>query len=184
MSYCTSCPEGSVAKNATTCVTAVSGDNPTPCPPAKSKWFGLFGGARVHYDTTFQGVMKWAESELEHIGRIVSLEDPVLQYSYALSTLNGMAYLKDALFQMVHDEAYAHHKKDLLTVHAKVIKAMKHLVKDFKLDVSAIEAFNTKKALSNLSYLKNSNNSTKSNNNNNNNNNTKKVNKTKKNRRT
>ena len=32
-----------------------------------------------------------------------------------------MAYLKDALFQMVNDEAYAHHKKDLLTVHAKVI---------------------------------------------------------------
>ena len=67
----------------------------------------------------------------------------------------GMAYLKDALFQMVNDEDYAHHKKDLLTVHAKVIKAMKHLIKDFKLDLEAIKAFNTRHVLSNLSYLKN-----------------------------
>lgn len=115
-----------------------------------------YQGRMVHYDTTFQGVMKWAEAELEHIGRIVSMEDPDLQYSYALSTVNGMAYLKDALFQMVNDEAYAHHKKDLLTVHAKVIKAMKHLVKDFNLNLDTIRAFNTKNALSNFSYLNNS----------------------------
>ena len=55
---------------------------------------------------------------------------------------------------MVNDKAYEHHKKDLLTVHAKVIKAMKHLIKDFKLDLGAIEAFNTRHVLSNLSYLK------------------------------
>ena len=66
-----------------------------------------------------------------------------------------MAYLKDALFQMVNDEAYAHHKKDLLTVHAKVIKAMKHLVKDFNLTLDTIRAFNTRKTLSNFSYLNN-----------------------------
>lgn len=108
----------------------------------------------VHYDTTFQGVMGWANSELEHIGRIVSLEDPDLAYSYAQSTLYGMAHLKDALFQMVNDDAYTHHKKDLLTVHAKVIKAMKHLIKDFKLDLEAIKSFNTRHVLSNLSYLK------------------------------
>ena len=111
----------------------------------------------VHYDTTVQGVMGWANSELEHIGRIVSLEDPDLAYSYAQSTLYSMAHLKDALFQMVNDDAYEHHKKDLLTVHAKVIKAMKHLIKDFKLDLEAIKAFNTRDVLSNLSYLKNSN---------------------------
>ena len=111
----------------------------------------------VHYDTTVQGVMGWANSELEHIGRIVSLEDPDLAYSYAQSTLYSMAHLKDALFQMVNDDAYEHHKKDLLTVHAKVIKAMKHLIKDFKLDLEAIKAFNTRDVLSNLSYLKNGN---------------------------
>jgi hypothetical protein len=115
----------------------------------------------VHYDTTVQGVMAWANSELEHIGRIVSLEDPDLAYSYAQSTLYSMAHLKDALFQMVNDEAYKHHKKDLLTVHAKVIKAMKHLIKDFDLDLEAIKSFNTRHVLSNLSYLKNSNNSRK-----------------------
>jgi hypothetical protein len=123
----------------------------------------------VHYDTTFHGVMGWANSELEHIGRIVSLKDPDLAYSYAQSTLYSMAHLKDALFQMVEDDAYEHHKKDLLTVHAKVIKAMKHLIKDFDLDVEAVKAFNTRDVLSNLSYLKNSN--TRRNNNNNNNNN-------------
>jgi hypothetical protein len=108
----------------------------------------------VHYDTTLHGVMGWANSELEHIGRIVSMEDPDLAYSYAQSTLYGMAHLKDALFQMVNDDAYAHHKKDLLNVHAKVIKAMKHLIKDFKLDLEAIKSFNTRHVLSNLSYLK------------------------------
>jgi hypothetical protein len=117
----------------------------------------------VHYDTTVQGVMKWANSELEHIGRIVSLEDPDIAYSYAQSTLYSMAHLKDALFQMVNDNAYKRHKKDLLIIHAKVIKAMKHLIKDFKLDLEAIKAFNTRDVLSNLSYLKNSN--TRSNNN-------------------
>jgi len=136
----------------------------------------------VHYDTTFQGVMGWANSELEHIGRIVSLEDPDLAYSYAQSTLYSMAHLKDALFQMVNDDAYEHHKKDLLTIHAKVIRAMKHLIKDFKLDLEAIKAFNTRDVLSNLSYLNNSNtrsnnnkkknnSNTRSNNNNKNNNN-------------
>jgi len=123
----------------------------------------------VHYDTTLHGVMGWANSELEHIGRIVSLKDPNLAYSYAQSTVYSMAHLKDALFQMVNDEAYEHHKKDLLNVHAKVIKAMKHLIKDFDLDIEAVKAFNTRDVLSNLSYLKNSN--TRRNNNNNNNNN-------------
>jgi len=122
--------------------------------------------------------MGWANSELEHIGRIVSLEDPDLAYSYAQSTLYGMAHLKDALFQMVNDDAYEHHKKDLLTVHAKVIKAMKHLIKDFKLDLEAIKSFNTRHVLSNLSYLKNNtrSNNNKNNTNSNNNNNKKKNN--------
>ena len=138
----------------------------------------------VHYDTTVQGVMGWANSELEHIGRIVSLEDPDIAYSYAQSTVYSMAHLKDALFQMVNDDAYEHHKKDLLTVHAKVIKAMKHLIKDFDLDLEAVKAFNTRDVLSNLSYLKNSNtrrNNNKKNNKNSNKNNNK-NNKTRRNR--
>ena len=53
------------------------------------------------YDSTAKGLMMWATSELEHVGRIVSLKDKDLQYSYALSTVNGMAHLKDAIFQYV-----------------------------------------------------------------------------------
>ena len=98
--------------------------------------------------------MGWAASELEHVGRIIAMEDPDLAYSYAQSTVNGMAYLKDALFQMVNDPDYASHKKDLLITHDKVIRVMKHLIRDFGVDLDAIRAFNTRKVLSDLSYLK------------------------------
>ena len=107
-----------------------------------------------HYETTFNGVMEWAKSELEHVGRIASIKDKDLQYSYALSTLNGMAYLKDALFQMVSDKDYEWKKSELLKTHDSVIRVMKHLIKDYKLDVKAVKRFNTRHVLSDLSYLK------------------------------
>jgi hypothetical protein len=109
------------------------------------------------YHPTVRGVLEWANSELEHVGRIVSVEDPDLQYSYAMSTVNGMAYLKDALYELVNDPKYSTHKEDLLRVHGAVIRTMKHLVKDFNIDLDAIKAFNTKKVLSNrnFTYLKN-----------------------------
>ena len=119
------------------------------------------------YHPTVKGVLEWANSELEHVGRIVSVEDPDLQYSYAMSTVNGMAYLKDALYELVNDPKYSTHKEDLLRVHGAVIRTMKHLVKDFNIDLNAIKAFNTKKVLSNsnFTYLKNSNKENKPNNN-------------------
>ena len=137
------------------------------------------------YHPTVKGVLEWANSELEHVGRIVSVEDPDLQYSYAMSTVNGMAYLKDALYELVNDPKYSTHKEDLLRVHGAVIRTMKHLVKDFNIDLNAIKAFNTKKVLSNsnFTYLKNSNkennrsNNTNKENKRNNNNNTHKANK-------
>jgi len=98
--------------------------------------------APVKYDVTFKGVMMWANSELEHVGRIVAVEDKRLQRSYAMSTLN--------------DKAYKHHRADLLLVHEKVVRVMKHLIKDFDLDIKTIQAFNTDHVLSNLGYLKNS----------------------------
>lgn len=109
------------------------------------------------YHPTVKAVFEWANSELEHVGRIVSVEDPDLQYSYAMSTVNGMAYLKDAIYELVNDAKYVTHKEDLLRLHGAVIRAMKHLVKDFKIDLNAIKAFNTKKVLSNrnFTYLKN-----------------------------
>jgi hypothetical protein len=105
------------------------------------------------YDTTVFGVMEWAKGELEHVGRIVSIKDKGIQRNYAQSTLYGMAHLKDALFELVNDPAYKMHKTDLLKKHDEVIRVMKHLIKDFKLDLATIRAFNTDHVLSNLGYL-------------------------------
>ena len=132
------------------------------------------------YEATAHGVMMWATSELEHVGRIASIKDEGIQYNYAMSTLFGMAHLKDALFELVEDPDYKHQKKDLLKTHDKVIRVMKHLCKEYDLDLKAIKAFNTKKVLSKLDYLKNETNgynannegNNKNNNNNYNNNNT------------
>jgi hypothetical protein len=107
------------------------------------------------YDSTAKGLMMWATSELEHVGRIISLKDKDLQYSYALSTVNGMAHLKDAIFQYVQNHPKSHMRDDLLTIHEKVIRAMKHLIKDFDVDLETIRAFNTRGTLSSFEYLKN-----------------------------
>jgi hypothetical protein len=117
------------------------------------------------YEATAHGVMMWATGELEHVGRIASIKDKDIQYNYAMSTLFGMAHLKDALFELVEDPDYEHQKKDLLKTHDKVIRVMKHLCKEYDLDLGAIKRFNTKKVLSNLKYL-NSNNNNYDNNNN------------------
>lgn len=109
--------------------------------------------APVNYDITVKGVMMWANSELEHVGRIVSVKDKSIQRSYAMSTLNGMAHLKDALYQLVNDPEYKMHKTDLLKTHNAVIRTMKHLIKDFNLDLETIKAFNTDHVLSDLKYL-------------------------------
>jgi hypothetical protein len=129
------------------------------------------------YHPTVKGIFEWANSELEHVGRIASVEDPDLQYSYAMSTVNGMAYLKDAIYELVTDPKYSMHKEDLLRLHGAVIRTMKHLVKDYKTDLNAIKTFNTRKVLSNrnFSYLKNAKN-TKNNATNNKKNNTEKNN--------
>jgi hypothetical protein len=100
--------------------------------------------------------MEWAKSELDHVGRIVSIKDKALQYAYALSTVNGMAHLRDALFQMVNDPAYTHRRQDLLTTHDAVIRTMNHLIRDFHIDLRTIRAFNTPHVLSPFTYLKKS----------------------------
>lgn len=110
--------------------------------------------APFKYNPTAKGLMMWANSELEHVGRIIAVEDPNLQYAYALSTLNGMAHLKDAIFEYISDNPKSHMKNDLLVIHEKVVRVMKHLIKDFDLDISTIEAFNTKGTLSTLNYLR------------------------------
>jgi hypothetical protein len=107
-----------------------------------------------HYDSTAYGLMMWANSELEHVGRIASIQDKDIQYSYALSTVNGMAHLKDAIFQYVQNLPESHHRADLLTIHEKVLRVMKHLVKLYNVDLQSIKQFNTRGVLSSLNYLK------------------------------
>ena len=106
------------------------------------------------YDTTVNGVMMWAKSELEHVGRITSIKDEDVQYSYALSTVNGMAHLRNALFELVNDPNYANHKKDLLKTHDAVIRVMKQLIKVYSVDLNTIKQFNVRNVLGNLNYLK------------------------------
>lgn len=110
--------------------------------------------APFKYNSTSHCLMMWASSELEDVGRIASMEDLHIQYAYALSTVNGMAHLKDALFEYISDNSDNHYTKDLLTIHEKVVRVMKHLISTYNLDVGSIEAFNTMKTLSPLNYLK------------------------------
>jgi hypothetical protein len=107
------------------------------------------------YNATLKGVMMWANSELEHVGRITGIKDKDIQYSYALSTVNGMAHLRNALFELVKDPDYSHHKKDLLKTHDTVIRVMKHIIKDYNVDLNTIKKFNVRHVLGNLNYLKN-----------------------------
>jgi hypothetical protein len=105
------------------------------------------------YEATVNGVTMWAKSELEHVGRITGVKDESLQKSYALSTLNGMAHLRNALFQLVNDPEYSHHKKDLLKTHNNVIRVMKHLMKDYDISKETIKKVNVYSVLGDLSYL-------------------------------
>jgi len=126
--------------------------------------------APYKYEKSPHCLMKWVASELEHVGRIVAMKDEHLQKSYAMSTVNGMAHLKDALYEAAHEGDNAEQKTHLLRAHDSVIRTMKHLIKDFSINVRAIEDFNTEHVLSNLSYLKNGNTKNNKNNKNNSNN--------------
>ena len=107
------------------------------------------------YNATARGVMEWAAGELEHVGRIAAVEDADIQYAYAQSTVNGMLHLRDALLELVNDPDYADKKNDLKKTHDAVIRVIKHLIKDYDVNLEEIKSFNTRHVLSNLSYLKN-----------------------------
>ena len=109
-----------------------------------------------HYHMTAKGVMCWAKNELEHVGYLIGVKDPDIQYSYAQATVNSMLHLRDALFELVNDPNYKSHKEELLRTHDKVVRVVKHLIKDFKVDLGTIKRFKTRKVLGDLSYLKNS----------------------------
>jgi predicted HTH transcriptional regulator len=100
--------------------------------------------------------MSWAKNELEHVGYLVGVKDPDIQYSYAQSVVNGMLHLRDALFEMVKDPKYKQQRTELLRTHDKVVRVVKYLIKDFKVDLGEIKRFNSRHVLSDLSYLKGS----------------------------
>ena len=106
------------------------------------------------YNMTVHGVMKWADHELKHVGYLVTVKDPDIQYAYAQSVVNGMLHLRDALFEMVNDPNYKHQKPDLLKTHDNVVRAVKHVIKDFNVNLAEIKRFNSHHVLSNLDYLK------------------------------
>jgi hypothetical protein len=106
------------------------------------------------YNVTAHSVMEWAKGELKHVGRIAAVEDPDIQYSYAQSTVNGMLHLRDALFQLVNDPNYAERKSELLITHDNVVRVVKQLIKEYKVNLDEIKTFNTRKVLGDLSYLK------------------------------
>ena len=106
------------------------------------------------YDTTCYGVMEWANKELDHVGNLLAVADPDIQYAYAQSTVNGMMHLRDALFQMVNDPKYKMHHTDLLKTHDKVVRVIKHLIADFKIKIGEIKRFDTHHVLGNLGYLR------------------------------
>jgi hypothetical protein len=106
------------------------------------------------YKLTSMSAMKWAENELKHVGRIVAVEDPEIQYSYAMSTLYGMLHLKKALTELVNDSAYSVQREDLQRTLDQVVRTIKHLIKDFSLDLNVIQAFNTKKILGDLANVR------------------------------
>ena len=104
---------------------------------------------------TMNGVLAWANSELEHVGRIAAVEDKDIQYSYALSTVNGMMHLRNALFELVNDKKYEWKREELLRTHDQVVRAVNHLVNEYRVNLNTIKQFNTRKLLTNTSYLKN-----------------------------
>ena len=104
------------------------------------------------YRSTAQGVMKWANAELEHVGRITSVEDPDVQYAYAISTVNGMMHLRQALAELVDNNDYTHYHADLKKTHDSVVRVIKHLIKDYNIDLEAIRAFNTRRVLKSFNF--------------------------------
>ena len=106
------------------------------------------------YKSTVRGVSEWAKSELDHVGRIASVEDPDLQYSYALSTVNGMLHLRNAVYELLNDRNhYEHHHEDLVRLYGSVNRTVQHLISEYRIERSVIERFNTRHVLGNIRNL-------------------------------
>lgn len=110
-------------------------------------------GSPKKYNTTINGVFGWAKGELEHIGRIATVEDPDIQYSYALSTVNGMLHLRNAIYELTNGDKYAQHRVDLNKLYGQVNRAVQHLITEYQVDDETITKFNTRRVLGNIGDL-------------------------------
>ena len=107
------------------------------------------------YHATMSGVLAWANSELDHVGRIASIEDKDIQYAYAVSTVNGMMHLRNALYELVKDKKYEWKREEFLRTHDQVVRVIKHLISEYKIDFKTIKRVNVSGLLKNTSYLRN-----------------------------
>ena len=107
------------------------------------------------YHATMAGVLAWANSELDHVGRIASIEDKSIQYAYAVSTVNGMMHLRNALFELVKDKNYEWKREEFLRTHDQVVRVIKHLMSEYDIDLKTIKRVNVSGLLKNTSYLRN-----------------------------
>jgi hypothetical protein len=107
------------------------------------------------YHATMSGVLAWANSELDHVGRIASIEDKSIQYAYAVSTVNGMMHLRNALYELVKDKNYEWKREEFLRTHDQVVRVIKHLMSEYKIDFKTIKRVNVSGLLKNTSYLRN-----------------------------
>lgn len=105
------------------------------------------------YGATVRGVNEWANAELEHVGRIASVEDVDIQYAYAISTVNGMLHLRQAIFELIKDDSYTESLQDLQKTHDSVVRVIKHMIKEYNIDLETIKKFNTRGVLSGFGFL-------------------------------
>lgn len=105
------------------------------------------------YGLTVRAVNDWAKAELEHVGRIPSMAHDDIRYSYAMSTVNGMLHLRQAIKELVHDEKDDMQREELLKTHSAVVRTIKQLIKDYNVDVDTIKRFNTRAVIESYDFL-------------------------------
>jgi hypothetical protein len=102
------------------------------------------------YKISMQSAMEWAKHELDAVGRIASIEDTDIQYTYAMCTVNGMLHLRKALMDLSENPTIQERAQILQTVD-EVERVISHLIKDYGVDLNSIRAFNTRRIMGNIS---------------------------------
>jgi hypothetical protein len=102
------------------------------------------------YKISLQSALEWAKHELDAVGRIASIEDTDIQYTYAMCTVNGMLHLRKALMDLSENPTTQERARTLQTLD-EVERVITHLIKDYGVDLNSIRAFNTRKIMGNIS---------------------------------